>query len=158
MRTLRPLIAALLLAVASLAPADTQEPPTIDELQHDTEALIDKLGDYSAEQRDKATAAASETLDKLDARIQELRERLADNWDEMSEDSREALNDKLKALEQQRSTVADWYDRLKDSSASAWDSVKRGFSRAYEDLSETWEETEKQMQQERQTRKRDQSI
>jgi len=114
------LAAALLLTLPLPASAQESQPPTVDQLRQDTQALIDKLGDYSAEQRDKALEAASESLARLDERIARLREELQENWDAMSRESRETTREQLEALEKQRAQVADWYDRLRSSSASAW--------------------------------------
>ncbi len=140
----------LLIVLLGVGPAavqadEAQKPPTMEQLKHDTANLIDKLGSYSAEQRDEAAASIKGTLDELDQRIDVLEKRLAENWDDMSKASREKTQQSLDALRAQREKVGDWYDRLKGSSANAWDNVKGGFSRAYDKLSDAWEETEKSM-------------
>lgn len=124
---------------------EAQQPPTMEQLKHDTANLIDKLGSYSAEQRDEAAASIKGTLDELDRRIDVLEKRLADNWDDMSEASRKQTRQSLDTLRAQRAKVGDWYDRLKGSSANAWDAVKGGFTRAYGNLSDAWENTEQSM-------------
>lgn len=139
------LIALLGAVPAAVQAEEAQQPPTMEQLKQDTANLIDKLGNYSAEQRDEAAASIKGTLDELDKRIDVLEKRLADNWDNMSEASRQKTQQSLEALRAQREKVGDWYDRLKGSSASAWDNVKGGFTRAYDNLSNTWEETEKSM-------------
>jgi uncharacterized coiled-coil protein SlyX len=139
------LVALLGLGSAAVQADEAQQPPTMEQLKHDTANLIDKLGNYSAEQRDEAAASIKGTLDELDQRIDVLEKRLAENWDDMSKASREKTRQSLDALRAQREKVGDWYDRLKGSSSSAWDDVKGGFSRAYDKLSDAWEETEKSM-------------
>lgn len=140
------MLVALLGVVPAAAQAEeAQQPPTMEELKHDTENLIDKLGNYSAEQRDEAAASIKDTLDELDQRIDVLEKRLDENWDDMSEASREKTQQSLDALRAQREKVGDWYERMKSSSASAWDDVRDGFTRAYDNLSNAWQETEKSM-------------
>ncbi|MEQ5834909.1 hypothetical protein [Marinobacter sp. NFXS9] len=140
------MLVALLGFVPVAASADeAQQPPTMEELKHDTENLIDKLGNYSAEQRDEAAASIKESLDELDQRIDVLEKRLDENWDDMSEASREKTQQSLDALRAQREKVGDWYERLKGSSANAWEDVKDGFTRAYDNLSDAWKDTEESM-------------
>lgn len=139
------LVALLGIVPAAVQADEAQQPPTMEQLKHDTANLIDKLGNYSAEQRDEAAASIKSTLDELDQRIDLLEKRLADNWDDMSEASREQTRQSLDALRAQREKVGDWYDRLKGSSSNAWNGVKGGFSQAYDKLSDAWEETEKSM-------------
>ncbi|TBW48742.1 hypothetical protein EZI54_20865 [Marinobacter halodurans] len=140
------MLAALLGVVPVMAQADEpQQPPTMEALKHDTENLIDKLGNYSAEQRDEAAASIKESLDELDQRIDVLEKRLDENWDDMSEASREKTQQSLDALRAQREKVGDWYERLKGSSANAWEDVKDGFTRAYDNLSDAWKDTEESM-------------
>jgi hypothetical protein len=50
----------------------------------------------------------------------------------------------MKALRRQRTGVAEWYGSLKTSSSDAWEHIKKGFSDAYESLSEAWEKPEKE--------------
>ena len=47
---------------------------------------------------------------------------------------------------EQRARVQNWYQELKDSSASAWEKARKGFSDAYEALSEQWNNTEEELQ------------
>jgi hypothetical protein len=49
-------------------------------------------------------------------------------------------------LREQRARVQNWYQELKDSSASAWEKARKGFSDAYEALSEQWNNTEEELQ------------
>lgn len=136
--------ALLALLTAGLAPAVVAEEDetTVEQLKQDTRELGRSLKDFSVDQKDQAIESINNTLAALDERIDQLESELAENWDDMSELARERSQKSIDSLREQRSTVAQWYDRLKDSSASAWDRMKKGFSDAYGELSESWEEAE----------------
>ena len=53
--------------------------------------------------------------------------------------ARQKVKANLKALRQQRNELAEWYGGLKNSSADAWEQMKKGFSNAYQALSDSWE-------------------
>ncbi|HBC36504.1 MAG TPA: hypothetical protein DC045_19795, partial [Marinobacter adhaerens] len=88
----------------------------------------------------------NKTLSALDKRIQELEQQLSKNWDDMSDTARERSQKSLESLREQRARVQNWYQELKDSSASAWEKARKGFSDAYEALSEQWNNTEEELQ------------
>ena len=143
-----PLLTLALLATAPAARAEADNSaPTIEQLQQDTQALAEKLKNYSASQKDEAMQSIRDTLAKLDERITVMSRNLADNWDQMSDKSRAEAQDKLDQLQAQRAQVEDWYERLKNSSSSAWSAMKKGFSDAYQGLSEAWRNTEKELEQ-----------
>ncbi len=119
--------------------------PTAQELKQDTEALAEKLKHYSADQRDQAAQSIRETLREFDAGIDRLSRKLSKNWDSMSEKSRRQTQKQLDELRAQRAKVGKWYQRLEDSSSSAWDSMKKGFSNAYKGLSEAWGRARKKL-------------
>lgn len=151
------LLLVVLCGALSLSAQAEEQPPTVEQLKQDTEQLIDKLGHYSADQRDEAMHSIDETLAALDRRIDQLKQDLAENWDDMSDATRKETRKSLEALQAQRKTVGNWYDRLSASSSSAWDNVKKGFSEAYGKLSEAWQDAEDDMD-DNQAGKRDQSI
>lgn len=140
----RCLLAVSLLLVVPLAQAapDSQA-PTVEQLKQDTQALAEKLQHFTADQRDQAMTSIRSTLKALDQRIGELRQSLSDHWGRMSDKSRAESQRQLNELLAQRKRVQGWSERLKDSSASAWNSVKKGFSNAYRGLSEAWQNSEK---------------
>ncbi|MGP4844001.1 hypothetical protein ACTXGQ_07710 [Marinobacter sp. 1Y8] len=140
------LLAVMALGMPALASAEDDKAPSVEELKQDTQALADKLKNYTAEQRDEAARSISDTLDVLDARIATLEKRVAEDWDDMSEATREQTRKSLDVLRAQREKVGDWYDRLKDSSSTAWGSMKKGFSDAYDGLSDAWEKAENEVE------------
>lgn len=138
------LLAVIALGMPVLASAEDGV-PSVEELKRDTQALADKLKNYTAEQRDEAASSISDTLDVLDARIATLEKRVAEDWDDMSDATREQTRKSLDALRAQREKVGDWYDRLKHSSSTAWGSMKKGFADAYDGLSDAWEDAENEV-------------
>lgn len=126
---------------------------TVNELKQQTEALGETLQEYGADQKDQAEDSINRALSALDKRIAELEEELTENWDDMSNTARERSKDSLASLREQRERVQAWYNELKASSASAWERAKKGFSEAYDALSEQWNETERDMTLDEQKRK-----
>ncbi len=134
------LIAVLMICFLSIAQAQSgNDTATAQDVKKETEELINTLQQYSAAQRDQAVKEAEQALNKLDRRIEELETRVDDNWDKMSQSARQKVKANLKALRQQRNELAEWYGGLKNSSADAWEQMKKGFSNAYQALSDSWE-------------------
>jgi hypothetical protein len=117
---------------------------TTEEIKQETSELLEALGAYSVEQRDKALAQAKSALENLDRRIETLESDMLEQWDEMDAATRKQTQESLKAMRQQRTRVAEWYGRMKSSSASAWEQMKQGFTLAYEELNKAWENSEKE--------------
>ncbi|MCZ4279700.1 hypothetical protein O4H49_02845 [Kiloniella laminariae] len=145
-KTLVPLLGFLTM-FGGLSPAQAQtaadkatEATTLEQVQQDAAELMESIKGYSAEQRDEALADAQEGLDSLDREIDALETRIDKNWDEMDQAAREQARESLRALRKQRTELAQWYGEWKNSSADAWDEVKKGFSEAYQSLSDSWGE------------------
>ena len=118
---------------------------SVDKLKQESRELGEALQEYGADQKDQAEDAINRTLSALDKRIAELEQELSENWDDMSKAARERSQESLASLREQRERVQSWYKELKASSASAWEQAKKGFSDAYEALSEQWNETERDL-------------
>lgn len=101
---------------------------------------MDKLGSYTAEQRDKALKAGRRTLDAMDRRLEKMEAWTKENWDSMSEEAREKRTAMLESMREQRNEVAEWYGGMKHSSSEAWDSAKQGFIDSYDDLQKAYGE------------------
>jgi chromosome segregation ATPase len=112
---------------------------TIEEVKQETQDLIEALKGYSADQRDEAVAKTKQALDDLDNRMDTLETRIDNNWDQMDKAAREKARATLKVLRKQRIQLAEWYGGWKESSASAWEQMKDGFSDAYHALNDAWE-------------------
>src|SRR5690554_105975 len=157
--TLKHSVGALLVTVSFMLVGPLHAEPadsTVDELKRETRELGETLQKYGADQKDQAEDSINRALTALDERIAELEEELSENWDDMSSVARERSQESLASLREQRERVQAWYNELKASSASAWERAKKGFSDAYDALSEQWSETERDLTLDQE--KRNQSI
>ncbi len=138
----------MLLALLGITPTafakTASDAASMEEVKKNTKDLIKTLKSYTADQRDEAVEKTKTALDRLDKRIDTLEKQIDQDWDKMSKTTREKTRATLKALRKQRNEVAEWTGRLKNSSADAWDQMKKGFSDAYDTFHTTWEKTEKE--------------
>lgn len=118
---------------------------SVSELKQESRELGEALQEYGADQKDHAEDSINQMLSAFDKRIAELEKELSENWGDMSNTARERSQESLASLREQRKRVQSWYNELKASSASAWEQAKKGFSDAYEALSEQWNETERDL-------------
>lgn len=119
-----------------------QETVTMKELKQETADVMNKLKDYSVEQRDDALEAAKSAMETVDKRINALEKSIDENWDDMSDAARTESREKMRMLRQQRVELAEWYGGLKEGSAKAWKEVKEGFGKAYSALQSAWHESD----------------
>jgi len=117
---------------------------TIQDVQQETQELLMTLKGYGVDQRDEAIRDIEKAIESVDNRIDALEARVDNQWDKMTAPARETARANLKALRKQRNQMAEWYGSLKASSDSAWDHVKQGVSKAYQDLSKAWEKAEQE--------------
>lgn len=128
-----------------LLPASAQsgnDKATIEDVKQETRDLIRALKGYTADQRDEAIRQTDHALKKLDKRIDALESHIDKNWDQMDKAAREKARASMKALHKQRTELAEWYGSLKNSSVSAWEHMKKGFSDAYQAFIDSWEQAE----------------
>ena len=135
------LLAALGFTPISYSQTNSNE-ATAKDVRQEVDDLIQALKGYGAEQRDEAIQKTSDAMDRLDERIDRLETRIDDNWDQMDKVAREKARKSLRALREQRTKLAEWYGGWKNSSGNAWEDMKKGFSDAYQALSDTWEKAE----------------
>lgn len=100
--------------------------------------------DYSIEQREEAIETVSSALASIDNRIAVLEARIDSKAVEMSAAAQAHSRAAIRELRTKREQVAEWYGGLKHGSAEAWDEVKTGFSKAYEDLRASLNQVEKE--------------
>ncbi len=125
--------------------AESSDESSVESLKQETRELGQALKDFGADQKAEAEAAIEDTLAALDKRIETLQQELDQNWNDMSDKARERSRKSLESLREQRERVQNWYDELQASSSSAWERAKKGFSDAYEALSEQWNDTERKL-------------
>lgn len=136
----------LLAGVPTCYADSSSDKTTAKEVKKEMQDLLETLKSYTAEQRDEAAEKTKKALDKLDKRIDALESRIDKNWNTMTKTAREEARANMKALRKQRTQVAEWYGSMKNSSASAWEHMKKGFSDAYKELEEAWEKSEKEFE------------
>lgn len=127
----------------------SSEETTAKEVKKEMQDLLTTLKSYTVEQRDEAVEKTEKALDKVDKRMDALESRIDKNWSTMTKKAREEARANMKALHKQRTKVAEWYGSMKNSSASAWEHMKKGFSDAYKRLEEAWEKSEKEFDSEK---------
>lgn len=112
---------------------------TAQDVKKETKQLINTLQQYTVDQRDQAVKEADQAIKKVDARIDALESRVDNEWDQMTQTAREKARANLKTLRRQRNELAEWYGSFKNSSQGAWGQMKKGFSDAYQAMSDSWE-------------------
>lgn len=138
-------IAVLLFGCLSIAQAQSDsDTVTGQQVKKETKELLTTLQQYTVEQRDQAVEEAGQALTKLDRRIDELERRIDDNWAEMTQTARQKARANLQTLRERRNELAEWFGSFKNSSAGAWEQMKKGFSDAYQSMSDSWEKAKRE--------------
>lgn len=139
------LIAVMILCFMPITDAQSgNDTATAQDVKNETQELINVLQQYTADQRDEAMKKTDQALNKLDGKINELERRVNNNWDKMSQAARQKTKDNLKTLHRQRNELAERYKSFKNSSADAWEQMKKGFSGAYQELRDSWEKARRE--------------
>lgn len=128
--------------VAGVAAENGSGKTSAKEVKRDVGDAAESIKNYSVEKRDEAVQKAKAALDALDVRIAALEANIDANWDKMNKAARERARASLNALHKQRIAAAEWYGSLKNSSAAAWEQMKKGFSTAYEATRDAWQKAE----------------
>lgn len=144
------LLIVLICATASLALASqdhepngsAKTPANFEDVQKEMADLLATLKDYSANEQEKAVEQTKEVLAKIDQRIEILETEIDRNWDTMSEEARMKARQSMQEFRQQRLKAAEWLGSLKTSSVVAWEQIKQGFSDAYLAFTESWKDSE----------------
>ena len=125
-------------SVSFAAQTSTHETGTRDVKEKVTDAAraIEK---YSVEQRDEAVKKAKSALDDLDAFIDSMEFQLNKKWDQIDQSARKKARAALTELSRQRNEVAEWYGGLKHGASNAWEDVKKGFLKSYQELRDTFD-------------------
>jgi hypothetical protein len=139
------LIAAIFLGIGTFSFAGQTETDkaTSQDLKEKVTDTVRAFKRYSVEQRKEAVKKAKAVLGDLDAQIERLESELNKKWDQMDQAARKKTMDALTALRKQRNTVAEWYGALKHSSSKAWEEVKQGFVKSYQDLRDAFKKAQR---------------
>ena len=137
------LVAAMPMAAAQDAPQEvppeTTPPPgqaqeTTDEAGE--QRRVEALREVSAERRDEAVAAARRAADDLDRQMEILQRQMDEGWNRMSEVTRARSRASMADLRQRRNALSEWLGGMRHSSGAAWDEVRGGFVKSYQELAE----------------------
>lgn len=138
-------IAAIFMGIGTFsfaAPTETDKATTQD-LKEKVTDTVRTFKKYSIEQRKEAVKKAKDVLGDLDAQIERLESELNKKWDQMDQAARKKTMDALTAVRKQRNAVAEWYGALKHSSSKAWEEVKQGFVKSYQDLRDAFKKAQR---------------
>jgi BMFP domain-containing protein YqiC len=137
-------ITAVFLAVGSVSLVAQTSAEKTKEVKEKVAEAAEAIKNYSFDQRDEAIMKAEAALADLDARIDRMESRLNKKWDQMDQSARKKAIKTLTALRKQRNEVADWYGGLKHSSRNAWEDVKKGFLKSYQQLRDAFDRAHSQ--------------
>jgi hypothetical protein len=113
------------------------------EVSQEVKEAIEAIKNYSVEQRDEAVKKVKVAMDAMDDRIHGMEERLGKKWNQMDQAAREKAQATLQSLRRKRIELAEWYGEMRQSSANAWEHVKKGFLDSYESLSKAFDKAVK---------------
>lgn len=109
------------------------------EVGQEVKKAVEAIKAYSADQKDEAVKKGKAVLDNLDGRIEQMESRLKKEWDQMGDSARKTAKTSLEAVKKQRDEVAKWVGSMKQSSAGAWEDVKKGFVESYQALANSFD-------------------
>ena len=125
-------------SVSFAAQTSTYATGTKDVKEKVTEA-VQAIEKYSVDQRDEAVKKAKAALDDLDVCIDSMESQVNKKWDQMDQSARKKARATLTVLRKQRNEAAECYGGLKYSSSNAWEDVKKGFLKSYQELEDTFD-------------------
>jgi DNA repair exonuclease SbcCD ATPase subunit len=141
-------LASLLLVIFSCGPVfaaqAASDKTTMQDVKKEMAEAAETIKHYSADQRDEALKKAKAVMEDLDARIDRLETSIHKQWGAMDKAARRKAQAALDKLKQQRKQMAESYNALQQSSAGAWEHVKKGFADSYTDLQDAWQKAEKE--------------
>ena len=137
-------LSTLLLGLSVVSSSATADDAARKDVSKKVEAAAEAIKNYTVAQKDEALKSAKTTLEDLDARIVHMEDRLDKQWNQMDSAARDTARASIRNVREQRTEVADWYGQLKQSSAVAWERVRRGFSDSYEALRTSVEKVQKE--------------
>lgn len=143
-------LALLVIAVATILPmtvvAQEQDNETLD-LEHVKQQAMElkqSVLTATETQRQALVKEAEAALANFDARIERLENNITENSEDMSASAKEYANEMMSTLTRQRDELGQWFNSLQVESEKAWDEVIYGFSRAYDEFYDSWQDLEGQ--------------
>jgi chromosome segregation ATPase len=117
---------------------------TMQDVKKEMAEAAETIKHYSVDQRDEALNKAKAVMDDLDAKIDKLETSIHKQWGKMDKAARHKARVALDGLKRQRKEMAKSYNALQQSTAGAWEHVKKGFADSYTDLHDAWQKAEKE--------------
>ncbi len=127
------------IASVSFAAQTSADKTTTKEVKEKVAEAAAAIRNYSVDQRDEAVKKAKDVLDDLDIRIDRMESQLDKKWNQMDQAARRKATATLTAIRKQRNEVAEWYGGLKHGASNAWEDVKKGFLKSYQELRDAFD-------------------
>lgn len=140
------LLVLALTSVNTLAQTDAtgEELPDFADVQRQAIALKQSVLTYGESQRQELIDETEAALENFDRRIDSLESTITARENDMSRAAERYAQSMLDTLGRQRSRFNDWVTALQSDSRGGWDEVMHGFSSAYDDFYNSWEDLEAQ--------------
>lgn len=139
------LLLAMVMPLAQAAEDDSEA--TVESLRQEVQSLSQELSDFTAERRERLMTDIADVLGAMDARIATLENRLQGGREEADKIARAQAQTALATLHRERARVTEWHLRMQDSADFTWESMKEGFTDAFEKFSEAWQNAEQSVGQ-----------
>lgn len=135
------------LLAASTVWGQAEEPESVPDFGHIEQQAMElkqSVLTYSEEQRQALVSETQAALQSFDRRIDRLEGRIAERSDEMSAAAKRYADDMMNNLEHEREQLSKWFTTLREDSDETWDHIIYGFSNAYDNFYDSWENLEAQ--------------
>jgi len=146
-------IASLLLvsmAFSAIAGDHKDTDVTVKDIKQETADVIQTLQAYTEDQQQEALQTAKQAMQRADERINRLETRIDNRWDQLSKPARKEAREALRELRQDRVQLSEWYGSMKESSRDAWSEMRAGFNKAYQSMSNAWQDAQEEFDQSQQ--------
>jgi len=129
-------------AQASTPPEGT----SIEDVKQQSGELAETLEGYTETQRQQAMQQIETSMSRVDRRLESFESTVDSGWDGLSDQAREQARQNIDMLKRKREQMAESYNDMQAASGAAWDKMKEGFSDAYTDINNAFDEAEKEFQ------------
>jgi len=141
------LLLAMLMPLSQGHAAEDEGNAAVEQLRQDIQSLDQELDEFTTERREQLMRDIEDVLASLDARIETLENRLLEEWNETDKLARAEAKTALASLRRERARVMEWYERMQVSADFTWESMKEGFNDAFSQLSDAWQDAEKDVRE-----------
>ena len=136
----------LLFSMASFSMAGNKQDTdvTAHDIKQETADVVETLQAYTQDQQQEAVQTAKQVMQRADERINRLEARIENRWDQLSKPARQETQAALRELRQERNQLSEWYGSMKESSKGAWSEMRNGFNKAYQSMSDAWQDAQEE--------------